>query len=72
MHFASFGVDVGIDQLLSPLLAGATVVMHADESWEPARFSEAVKEQRLTAVHLSPHFWQQWVEFMCQERDRSF
>ena len=62
LQFARFGFDVGLDQLLTPLLAGATVVLRPEEIWDPAWFTNVVLTHGLTVVHLPPSFWQKWVE----------
>ncbi len=62
LQFARFGFDVSIDQILTPLLVGATVVMRDSEIWDPARFTEVIRKYRLTTVHLPSAYWQKWVE----------
>ncbi|MCX6917223.1 MAG: amino acid adenylation domain-containing protein, partial [Verrucomicrobia bacterium] len=62
LQFARFSFDVGIDQLLTPLLAGATVVMRGAEIPDPACFTDIIKKHRITVVNLPPVYWQQWVE----------
>ena len=62
LHFVTFSFDVSIDQILSPLLAGATVFIRGTERWEPAQLSKAITEHGLTVVGLPPAYWQQWVE----------
>jgi amino acid adenylation domain-containing protein len=62
LQFGSFSFDVGIDQLLTPLLAGATIVMCGTEIWHPAVFSDHVRELRLSVIHLPAAYWNEWVE----------
>jgi surfactin family lipopeptide synthetase A len=67
LQFARFSFDVGIDQLLTPLLAGATVVLRGTEIWDPALFTKVIEERRLSVVHLPPSYWQKWVETLSQD-----
>jgi len=67
LQFASFSFDVSIDQLLTPLLAGATVVMRGREIWDPSVFTDIIRKHRLTVVHLPPIYWQEWVNTLNQE-----
>ena len=68
LQFASFSFDVSIDQILTPLLAGATVVLRGAELWDPALFTKVIVDNRLTVVHLPPPYWQKWVEHMGKEK----
>ena len=67
LQFARFSFDVGIDQLLTPLLAGATVVIRGTEIWDPTLFTDVIREHRLTVVHLPPSYWQKWVESLSKD-----
>ena len=67
LQLAPFSFDAGLDQLLTPLLAGATVVMRGAELWDPACFTDIIKERGLTVVHLTPGYWQTWVETLSNE-----
>ncbi|MEI6147969.1 MAG: amino acid adenylation domain-containing protein, partial [bacterium] len=68
LHFHTFGVDVAIDQILTPLLAGATVVMRGPDLWDPLTFTQRCREYGLTVVHLPPVYFQQWVESFDEQR----
>jgi aspartate racemase len=70
LQFARFGFDVGLDQLLTPLLAGATVVMRGAELWEPAVLTQIIQQQRVTRLHLPPAYWQKWVESLDPDASR--
>ena len=62
LQFARFSFDVGIDQLLTSLLVGATVVLRGEVMWDVASFTGLIEEQRLSVVHLPAAYWQNWVQ----------
>ncbi|MEI7912694.1 MAG: amino acid adenylation domain-containing protein, partial [Verrucomicrobiota bacterium] len=70
LQFANFSFDVSIDQLVTPLLAGATVVIRGTEIWDPAIFSDIIRKHRLTVVHTPPIYWQEWVNTLTKENCR--
>ncbi len=57
LQFASFSFDVSLEQLLAPLLVGATVVIGG--LWAPMQFHRNVQEFGLTVVDLPPAYCQQ-------------
>ena len=67
LHFAPFSVDIGIDQLITPLLAGATVVIRGVDVWDPAFFTGVIRDLRLTAIHIPPIYWNEWIESLRQK-----
>ena len=67
LQFASLSFDVSIEQILAPLLAGATVVLRPGDVWNPTEFWEQVVEQELTVLNLPPAYWNQ----IAQELDQA-
>ena len=59
LQFASLSFDVSIEQILAPLLAGATVVLRPGEVWNVTEFWDQVVEQQLTVLNLPPAYWNQ-------------
>jgi amino acid adenylation domain-containing protein len=59
LQFASLSFDVSIEQILAPLLAGATVVLRPDQVWNVTEFWPEVVEQQLTVLNLPPAYWNQ-------------
>ncbi len=59
LQFASISFDVAIEQLLPPLLSGATVVLRDRTIWTPAEFQTNLKRLGLTVVDISPAYWHQ-------------
>src|SRR5215213_9393426 len=59
LQFASQGFDVSVEQMLAPLLTGASIVLRGDEVWSTRDFLKCLHEERLTVANFPPAFWQQ-------------
>src|SRR5215213_6580857 len=59
LQFASQSFDVSVEQMLAPLLTGASIVLRGDEVWSTRDFLKCLHEERLTVVNFPPAFWQQ-------------
>jgi amino acid adenylation domain-containing protein len=59
LHFASFGFDVGLEQLFLPLLAGAGLVLRGAELWPPEEWPARVREAGVTVANLPPAYWRE-------------
>ena len=59
LQFASQSFDVSVEQMLAPLLTGASIVLRGDEVWSTRDFLKCLYEERLTVVNFPPAFWQQ-------------
>jgi len=59
LQFASLSFDVSIEQILAPLLAGATVVLRPGEIWNVEELWEQVVQHQLTVLNLPPAYWNQ-------------
>lgn len=64
LQFAAFSFDTGVDQLLTPLLVGASVEMRGSELWHPMVLADSIYELGLTVVHLPSAYWNEWVEVL--------
>ena len=61
LFFASPAFDVSLEELLPPLVRGATVVLRGPELWPPADFSAIAAGLGLTVADLPTAYWRQWV-----------
>ncbi|HWN45017.1 MAG TPA: amino acid adenylation domain-containing protein [Thermoanaerobaculia bacterium] len=61
LFFASPAFDVSLEQLLTALVRGATVVLRGPELWPPADFSRIAGRLGLTVAELPTAYWRQWV-----------
>lgn len=59
LQFASQSFDVSVEQMLAPLLTGASIVLRGNEVWSTRDFLKCLHEERLTVVNFPPAFWQQ-------------
>jgi acyl-coenzyme A synthetase/AMP-(fatty) acid ligase/acyl carrier protein len=55
--FASLSFDVALEQMLPPLLVGATVVLRGDAVWLPEELPWVVGKYGLTVVNLPSAYW---------------
>ncbi len=59
LQFASFNFDQSLEQILTTLISGATLVLRGPEVWPPNQFSEIVTVFGLTVINLPPAYWHQ-------------
>ncbi|GAA4658127.1 hypothetical protein GCM10023347_06560 [Streptomyces chumphonensis] len=57
LAFSSFSFDASLDQLLTSLGCGATVVLRPDEQWLPATLAAVVARHGVTVLNLPPTYW---------------
>jgi amino acid adenylation domain-containing protein/non-ribosomal peptide synthase protein (TIGR01720 family) len=69
LALASPGFDPSLEQILAPLLYGATVVLRGAEAWDPADFSRRVEALRPTVVNLAPLYWQEWLRAVAAQAE---
>ena len=60
-HFVSPSFDIALEEILAPLLSGATVVVHGAELWEPEQILARAAELALTVLSLPTALWARWV-----------
>ncbi|HGY55115.1 MAG TPA: amino acid adenylation domain-containing protein [Caldithrix abyssi] len=59
LQFAALNFDASLEQILPPLITGATVVMREEEIWPPADFHRKVEEYDLTVINPPTAYWAQ-------------
>ena len=59
LQFAALNFDASIEQILPPLISGATVVMRDSEIWDSVRFSQNIKKYDLTVINPPTAYWAQ-------------
>ena len=62
LQFAALNFDASLEQILPPLIAGATVVMRDEEIWPPADFHRKVEQYGLTVINPPTAYWAQLAE----------
>lgn len=66
LQFAALNFDASIEQIIPPLLSGATVVMRDNEIWDSLTFSQKISEYDLTVINPPTAYWAQlaaeWAE----------
>ena len=62
LQFASVNFDVSLDQILTPLISGAALVVRGTEIWSPGVFCEQALRFGLTVAKLPTAYWQQLVD----------
>ncbi|SFS46604.1 non-ribosomal peptide synthetase [Marininema halotolerans] len=63
LQFSSISFDISLEQMLSTMAAGATLVLRDKEIWTPYQFSQKCEEYGLTLVNLPTSYWGE----VCQE-----
>ncbi|MEA2691483.1 MAG: hypothetical protein QOJ16_870, partial [Acidobacteriota bacterium] len=59
-HFVSPSFDVALEEIVAPLVSGATVVVHDAELWEPEQVLARGRDLRLTVLSLPTALWARW------------
>lgn len=59
LHFSPFTFDASFEQLLPPLVAGATVVVRDERLWDIAEFVENLSAFQLTMADIPMAYWHQ-------------
>ncbi|HVS00232.1 MAG TPA: amino acid adenylation domain-containing protein [Thermoanaerobaculia bacterium] len=61
LQFSSLSFDVSLEQILTALGAGATLVLRGIELWGTTDLLARMAELQLTHVNLPTAYWQRWV-----------
>ncbi|HYH80303.1 MAG TPA: amino acid adenylation domain-containing protein [Longimicrobium sp.] len=61
LAFAALTFDPSLEQILAPLLAGASVALRGPELWSTAQFAQRVGEMGVTVVNPPTAYWTQLV-----------
>lgn len=62
LQFASLSFDASLEQILAPLLFGATLVLRSNATWDKAEFFQAVREFGITVAETPPAYWTELAE----------
>ncbi len=57
LQFAALNFDASIEQILPPLISGATVCMRDNEIWSAHQFAEKIIEYALTVIKPPTAYW---------------
>lgn len=58
LHFSPFTFDASFEQLLPPLVAGASVVIRGERLWDHEEFARKAAELELTMADVPMAYWQ--------------
>lgn len=61
LQFAALNFDASIEQILPPLISGATVCMRDNEIWNSQQFAQKIKEYDLTVINPPTAYWSQLI-----------
>ncbi len=61
LQFAALNFDASIEQILPPLISGATVCMRDNEIWSAQQFVQKIVEYDLTVINPPTAYWNQFV-----------
>ncbi len=61
LQFAALNFDASIEQILPPLIAGATVCMRDNEIWDSRQFAQKIQEYDLTVINPPTAYWAQLI-----------
>jgi len=59
LEFAALNFDASIEQILPPLLRGATVIMRDDDIWDSYQFAQKMREHDFTMINPPTAYWSQ-------------
>ncbi|MEK7324880.1 MAG: non-ribosomal peptide synthetase, partial [Chloroflexota bacterium] len=62
LQFASLNFDPSLEQVLTALIAGATLYLRGPELLDGRQFNQMVAEHGLTVVNVPPAYWHQWAQ----------
>ena len=59
LQFAALNFDASLEQILPPLISGATLVMRDSEIWDSRTFSQNIAKYDLTVINPPTAYWAQ-------------
>jgi amino acid adenylation domain-containing protein len=59
LQFAAYTFDQGLEQVLTTLTLGGTLILRGEEIWPPADFPAVIRDYGLNAINLPPAYWNQ-------------
>ncbi|WP_203794760.1 non-ribosomal peptide synthetase, partial [Actinoplanes derwentensis] len=63
LQFASVCFDVSVEEIFPALMTGSTLVLRGD-GWEPAELVDLIRNERITAVEMSPSAWAETLPYL--------
>ena len=66
LQFAAMNFDAALEQILSPLCAGATIVFRDDDIWPVEKFADKINDLGLTVVNPTTAYWNQWCAYLAE------
>ncbi|MFN8596438.1 MAG: amino acid adenylation domain-containing protein, partial [Anaerolineae bacterium] len=66
LQFASLNFDASLEQIITALSVGATLVVRGSELLGGREFNQFVAQHQLTVVNVPPAYWQQWLQAWSQ------
>ena len=69
LQFAALNFDASLEQIIPPLIKGASVLLRDDEIWSPADFTAKCQEYNLSVVNPPTAYWNTWVDYLSQRHD---
>ena len=61
LQFAALNFDASIEQILPPLISGATVCIRDNEIWNSQQFADKITEYDLTVINPPTAYWSQLI-----------
>ena len=61
LQFAAIAFDVSLEQILTTLISGATLILKDTALWHPHDLTRRIAEMALTVVNLPTAYWHQWL-----------
>ena len=71
LAFAAMNFDAALEQTLTPLVAGATLVLRDGDVWLPADFHQKVKQYQLTVINPPTVYWEELAYEWAQQPERA-
>jgi amino acid adenylation domain-containing protein len=62
LQFATYSFDVSLEQILPPLITGATVVLRDAAMWDTGELRQKLVDYDLTVINLPTAFWALFVQ----------
>ncbi|MEU9504684.1 AMP-binding protein [Micromonospora sp. NPDC048170] len=62
LQFAEHGFDAAVEQVVVPLLAGATLVLRGEQPWDPAHFGRISRRLGVTVANLPTPWFVQFTD----------
>ncbi len=66
LQFAAMNFDAALEQILSPLCAGATIVLRDEDIWPVEKFADKINDMGLTVVNPTTAYWNQWCAHLAE------